>query len=175
MPLYRSALASVIGLSLALSPRALSAQARAPLQQFWHAGRQDNYVTATADGTSAATRAGYASVRVEACVLTSQEPGTVPLYQFWSAGRGDNFATSTNIVGKGAGAADNSAGYALVRIEGYIYPEARKGTVALNLYYNTQRGDNLTTATAAGTDSALRAGYALVRILGYVLAAGDCQ
>lgn len=165
------AVVAMAGASLISIPRALSAQTLAPLQQFWHAGRQDNYVAATAEGQRAATDAGYAAIRVEACVLTTPESGTVPLYQFWSAERGDNFATSANIVGKGGA---NPGRYALLRIEGYIYSEVRKGTVPLNLYYSTRRQDNLTTATAAGAESARRAGYTLVSVLGHVPAAGSC-
>jgi hypothetical protein len=152
-------------------PCALRAQAMAPLQQYYHSGRGDNYVAATAEGRQVAVRAGYATVRVEGCVLTAAEPGSVPLFQFWSAARGDNIATTTNMAAKG----QSAGGYVLVRTEGYVYPDARKGTVPLNLYYHTRRHDNLTTATAAGSDSALRAGYTLVGIIGYVPPAGSCQ
>ncbi|HEY2806705.1 MAG TPA: hypothetical protein VGI92_12680 [Gemmatimonadales bacterium] len=172
MATLRIPVIALIGVALSSLPHALSAQAMSSLQQFWHAGRRDNYAAATAAGKQAAAHAGYAAVRIEGCVLTAPDPGTVPLYQFWSAGRGDNFATTTNILGKGM---TNPAGYTLVRIEGYVYSEARKGTVPLNLYYNTQRGDNFTTATPEGAESARRSGYALVAIQGYIPAAGSCQ
>ena len=45
-------------------------------------------------------------------------PGTVPLMLYWSAQRGDNFTTAT-----AQGQADaQAAGYAYVRVEGYVFP-----------------------------------------------------
>ena len=67
------------------------------------------------------------------------------------------------------------SGYVLARIEGNVYPDARDGTVPLNLYYNSQRRDNFTTATPEGADAARRSGYALVSDPGYVTAAGGYQ
>ena len=171
----RTRLTSLLVLALAAAaPRAARAQAMAPLQLFFNSTRGDNYSTATADGRQAAQRAGYSLVRQEACVFTSQEPGTVPLYQFWSAQRGDNMATTSNLTGK-SGASANTAGYTLVRIEGYVYPTEQKGTVAIRLYYNTQRHDNFTTATTEGANGAQRAGYTLVSVIGYAPAAAGCQ
>jgi hypothetical protein len=44
------------------------------------------------------------------------------------------------------------------------------GTVPLNLYFSTARGDNFTTATAQGERDALAAGYGFARVEGYVFA-----
>jgi hypothetical protein len=94
-------------------------------------------------------------------------PGAVPLMLYWSAQRGDNFTTAT-----AQGQADaQAAGYAFVRIEGYVYPQQAPGTVPLLLYWSAQRGDNFTTATAQGQADAQAAGYAYVRVEGYVFPA----
>src|SRR5690348_2383375 len=104
---------SLVFASLGLAiPVSLAAQATAPLQLYWNARRGDNYVVATPEGRTSATRAGYGLIRVEGCVFTSVQPGTVPLYQYWSAGRGDNFATTAEVGGKGQ---SNDGGYVLIR------------------------------------------------------------
>ena len=167
---FASSLAIVSVLPLHAA-RAQAVPATSALQLFWNPTRGDNYSTATAVGRQAATSAGYSAVRVEGCVLTAQDAGTVPLYQYWSALRGDNIATTSNLAEKGR---TNPSGYSLVRVEGYVYEAERKGTVALKLFYNTERHDNFTTATAAGEQAALRAGYTLVSVLGYVNDASSC-
>jgi len=144
----------------------------APLQLFFNGRRSDNYVTATAEGRRAAEQAGYTAIRVEACIFTSQQPGTVPLNQYWSSERGDNFATDSLLETKGA---SNPGNYVLIRVEGFIYRGPQKGTVPLVLYYHNQRHDNLTAATEAAAEDARRAGYTTVGILGYVLPASACQ
>jgi hypothetical protein len=94
----------------------------------------------------------------------SGPPGTVPLLLYWSEQRGDNFTTAT-----AAGQNDaQAAGYAFVRVDGYVYASQVPGTVPLLLYWSAQRGDNFTTATAAGQADAQAAGYAFVRVEGYV-------
>src|SRR5262245_16266355 len=45
---------------------------------------------------------------------------------------------------------------------------AQRTTVPLKLYWSDRRGDNFTTATAVGEQSALAAGYQFSRVEGYV-------
>ena len=89
-----------------------------PLKLYYHAGRGDNFTTATVEGEQSAIAAGYSFVRVEGYVFTAQEPGTVPLKQFYSSQREDNFATATADGEKAA----TASGYLFVRVEGYVRP-----------------------------------------------------
>ena len=67
------------------------------------------------------------------------------------------------------------AGYTFARVEGYVYPSRRQGTVPLNLYWSSQREDNFTTATSVGAQSARQAGYTFARVEGYAFPASQCQ
>lgn len=89
------------------------------------------------------------------------------LKQFYGPERGDNLLTATAAGEQSA----LSAGYFLVRTEGYALSGSESGTMPLKLYWNSFRGDNYTTATLAGEQSALDAGYVFIRNEGYVHAA----
>ena len=85
-----------------------------PLNLYWHAGRGDNFTTAT--GAVDAQNAGYQFVRTLGYLYTSPSNDTVPLRLHWSAERGDNFTSTTS-----RGASDASAAnYRSVRNEGYV-------------------------------------------------------
>ena len=92
-----------------------------PLQLYWSADRGDNFVTATHQGSNAAIAANYSYIRNEACLLSSQQPGSKAFNLYWSSGREDNFTTATNTGARDA----RAAGYKFVRIEGYAYPASK--------------------------------------------------
>ena len=89
----------------------------------------------------------------------------VPLNAFWNADRGDNFTTAT----QAGEASAHAAGYQTQpRIEGYVFPDQRPGTVPLKLFWQADWADNFTTATRDGEVSALASGYERGRVEGYV-------
>lgn len=165
-PIVLSCLSLTLTATLANSA---NAQNLVPLELYWSPQREDNFSTATPEGGNSAIEAGYDYVRVEACVLPTQEPGTVPLSLYWNAEREDNFTTV-------AGAQDaRLARYLFARTEGYVYSDRRRGTIPLTLHWNDVRGDNFTTATDIGIQSAMQAGYSFVRVEGYAYPANRCQ
>ncbi len=164
--LYTAAVAAAIGtFDNKASCAAATAKSSTPLKLFWSAQRQDNFVTATAQGGTDAVKAGYDLVRTEGRLLPTQCPGTIPLKSYWHKERGDNMATATKA---GQGAAEG-AGYSPVRIEGYLYEKQEPNTLPLKLYWNAARGDNMTVASAEAEADAKAGGYKFVRIEGYVL------
>jgi hypothetical protein len=98
-----------------------------PLSLYWSSQTEDNFVTATQQGRNDAVDSCYSSVGVEACILTSQEEGSVPFNLYWSEQRGDNYTTATR---EGAARA-RDAGYVFVRTEGYVFPTQESGTIPL--------------------------------------------
>ena len=140
-----------------------AAAARTGLFQWWSASRQDNDLSGTSAGNSAAEAAGYGFVRTEGYGLSTPQPGTVPLYLFYSAERGDNLTTTAAGIESAY-----AAGYVYGRVEAYIYPTQVAGTVPLYQFYSAARGDSFATATRVGIDSAYAAGYSRVRVEGYV-------
>jgi hypothetical protein len=147
--------------------RDVSPNAITQLTTWWHSGRADNYGSGTVAGDNSAINAGYAFVRDEAWVETTQAAGTKPLWLYWNASRGDNFTTATTA---GRDSAIN-AGYTFIRVEGYVYTSQLSGTVPLYTYWNASRGDNFSAASAAGINSAVAAGYTRIRVEGYVIPA----
>jgi len=136
------------------------------LRQYWSPGREDNFLTATAQGERDALDAGYLFVRVEGYAYPSSQFGTIALNQYWHPQRGDNIAVASQQGNQDA----LNAGYVFVRTEGYVLPVAQGGAVPLKLFWNPGRGDNMSTATAQGEADAIAAGYVFVRNEGYVSA-----
>eukprot|EP01047_Picozoa_sp_COSAG01_P015692 COSAG01_NODE_789_length_13572_cov_322.875158_11_plen_123_part_00 len=93
-------------------------------------------------------------------VLTKPMPGTVPLKLFWHDGRQDNASVATE-----AGISSVlKAGYAEVRIEGYVFPEKAEGLVPLKLFWHAGRNDNASTALPQSHASAVASAYGDVRV-----------
>jgi hypothetical protein len=136
-----------------------------PLNLYWSGARQDNFITATAEGTADAASAGYGLVRAEGRLLTKHCPRTIPLRSYFSSQSGDNLAVAT-AAGQSTAQA---AGYSPVRIEGYIYEKPEPKTVPLKLYWSAARGDYATVASPEAEKATEYAGYKFVRIEGYVL------
>jgi hypothetical protein len=146
----------------------LDAAAKKPrlrtLKLFYDPVREDNFSTATAEGTKDAEGAGYVLVRNEGRIHKNEGKGLTPLKLFWHPGRGDNFVTAT-----AAGEQDaKDAGYVFVRVEGFVAKKKAKGLVPLKTFWSDARQDNFATATEEGEEAALAAGYRLVRTEGFV-------
>jgi hypothetical protein len=89
------------------------------LVNFWHAGRGDNFQTATTAGVDSAGAANYSLTEVLGYVFTTQVSGTTAIKQFWHGGRSDNFLTGTQAGFNAASA----AGYSSVRTEGFTFTQ----------------------------------------------------
>jgi hypothetical protein len=114
----KAMLISLLGSTfISMFPSVVHAQTLVPLELYWHPEREDNFVTATPEGSQSALEAGYSYARVEACVFPTQRPGTVPLNLYWNAQREDNFTTATSIGARSA----RESGYTFARVEGYVY------------------------------------------------------
>jgi hypothetical protein len=59
-------------------------------------------------------------------------------------------------------------GYQFGGVEGALLAQSAPGTVPLKLFWNGEREDNFSFATAVGEEEALAAGYTFVRVQGYV-------
>jgi hypothetical protein len=143
-------------------------QSRIPLKTYWHAGRGDNFNTATDRGICDAMASAYSPVGID-CYILATEAGerTRPIKLFWHAGRGDNMTASTD---KSIDAADE-ANYVFQRIEGYVLKNQEPGTVALKLFWSESRQDNFITArvlTNRDLQILNNEGYVLAGIEGYV-------
>ena len=68
-------------------------------------------------------------------------------------------------------AAAEASGYSIGRVVGWVFISPAEGRVPLKLYYNPATGDDLSTATTAGEQTARLNGYVFVRDEGYVISA----
>jgi hypothetical protein len=123
-----------------------------PANQYWHDGRQDNFLTATAEGRRDASQAGYRFVRVEGWIfIANSRHAPARVFLYWNPRVSDNYTTAeTEILGA----------WRMVRQEGFAPVQAGTGT-PVQRYWNFARGDTFTTATAEGVASAQQAGYTL--------------
>lgn len=172
----RTTLALMFGATTFLSTSSVFGQSNLkPLLLYWNSEREDNFTTtkerAGTPGAGTISDVGYTYAQNEACILSSQQPGTSALKLYWSDKRHDNFSTATTVGQQSA----VDAGYRYVGIDGYVFSTQRPNTVPLNLYWNPAREDHMTTASATGIQAAKDAGYRFARTEGYVYPASQCQ
>ena len=91
-----------------------------PLKLFYSDQRADYFTTATSEGESSASSAGYRLIGIEGYVYPTYQPLTAPLKLLWNAGRLDNFTTADI----NAEASALGSGYGIARVEGYLQPSA---------------------------------------------------
>jgi len=149
-----------------------------PLHGWYSPTRGDNFATtnATWAGAPGVTRSpDYRYSGVQGMVFNPalpQPPGTRPLYSWYSPSRGDNFIT-TDPAWRGRAGDRRSPDYRFVRLEGYAYATPVAGTVPLQSFWSSGRGDNYATTSAAWTGKkgvARSPGYRMYRDEGYILA-----
>lgn len=91
-----------------------------PLYLYYHAGRKDNFTTASAEGIRAAEAGGYRKAGIEGYVLrtvnTPYKNLYMPLWLYYHPDRQDNFTIASP---EGMRTAE-AGGYRKVRIEGYV-------------------------------------------------------
>jgi len=171
-PLLVALLMAAVGL---ISPAAAGATAapstadaginvRTVLLQWWHGGRQDNYLSGSPAGDANAERSNYVRVRIEGYGESQYMYRTIPLVLYWHQGRRDNLVAATPATH----AAAQAAGYTRMWTETHVYSVRVAGTIPLDLYWHNGRGDNLTVANAAAKSAARAQGYVFVRTEGYV-------
>lgn len=141
-----------------------------PLKLYWSSRRQDNQAIVTSNIESDAFVVGYRYIRVEACIFSTEQSGTIALNHSWNVDRKDS-STRSNVSSIGDLAAE---GYRFIRPEGYILKTAQPGTVPLILYWNSTRKDYLLVASRQGIYDAEAARYTLLRVEGYAYPASDC-
>jgi hypothetical protein len=127
-----------------------------PLQVYFHSGRGDRMVVGTAASRTEAVAAGYLLEGTISNVYASdQGTATVALERYRSAGgTGTENATTASPTAK-----QNllSLGYALVRVEGYVFPASDHPSAVdggipfetLTIYYSPSRNDTLLTKTGS--------------------------
>ena len=96
----------------------------------------------------------------------------IPLYSWYSPKRGDNFAT-TNPAWAGKPGAKKSPDYRFVRLEGYVHTKSVSGTIPLQSFYGSKRGDNFVTTNPQWRGKKIgekreKGTYRLFRMEGYV-------
>jgi len=130
------------------------------LIQLWDSDRQDNVLCGSPDCLN--DNSEYQFIRIEGYQPKAGTPGTVSLNDFWNQNINDNYATTQS---------STPNGYTLAAFsDGVVYATAQPGTVPLTLWWNDQRQDMLTVATADGLAYAKQYGYKQVNAtLGHVL------
>jgi hypothetical protein len=105
-----------------------------------------------------ANDAGFAFEGFDCAFWRFPFSGTTPLLVYYGVVRDDYYtlASPTSVV------TAKTYGYELFEAEGYVYPNAQPGSIALASYFDEVKLDNLTTTQAVPP------GYAKNRIEGYV-------
>jgi hypothetical protein len=105
---------------------------------------------------------GYAFDGVDCAFWKFAFPGTTPLLTYYGLLRDDYYA----LASPASAVTAKAYGYDLVETEGYVYPDAQPGTIALVSYYAEANLDNQTTIATQTPP-----GYAMTRIEGYAFPA----
>jgi len=92
-------------------------------------------------------------------IQSAQAQGLIPMELYWSDRRQDSLATATK-AGKQEAV---GIGYDFVRVEACVFPTSQPKTIPLNLYRQTQTGENWTAINPSGSG-----GYSLKRLEGYI-------
>jgi hypothetical protein len=141
-----------------------AASARAPLDQFHDASRDDDLAAASATTVDRALAANYQRVRTEGYVFTEPGSDLIPLKVYWNETLGAHTDVATSESEREALA----AGYEFDGAQGYIYADPHPGTKALKLFRHPENGRVLLAATPETEADAAARGFVFVRIEGYV-------
>jgi hypothetical protein len=146
--------------------RLMNAIGLVPLRQFY-SNETQNHVLATPDYAHdplfglPVDISRFDFQRVEGSCLKTRQDGTIPLHFYFNATSGDSALATKNI-----GADLTYMGK--VRTECYIWKRKGKNRLALEVYFNSERGDHLTLATAEAKVWAIDNGYQKLGRTGFV-------
>jgi hypothetical protein len=139
-----------------------------PLMVYYSAVRQDNAVVATA-ASAASLDSTFAYYATDLGVPSNASagpapPGTVPLNFYFNAASGHHMTTASP-QGNAFALAN---GFALQRVEGWVFPAAQAGLLPLTMYFSQARGDHFLVGTAQNAANAQGAGYVVQYVDCYV-------
>jgi hypothetical protein len=103
-------------------------------------------------------------LRVEGACLRTRQDGTTPLHFYFNATSRDSVLATKKL-----GTDLTYSGYEKVRTECYVWKRKGKNRIPLEVFYNAEREDHMTVASAEAKTLAIGNGYLKIgRVQGYV-------